>query len=71
MSPYRHGEKINIDEYYQYIFEHTNGLPEAAEKEGLTPLEYMRKFGAFMVDPEVYVKNEDAVNEDTMNGASS
>ncbi|MBT4054179.1 MAG: molybdopterin-dependent oxidoreductase, partial [Candidatus Marinimicrobia bacterium] len=33
MSPYRDGEKINIDEYYQYIFERTNGLPETAEKE--------------------------------------
>ena len=69
MSPYRDGEKINIDEYYQYIFEHTNGLPETAEKEGLSPLEYMRKFGAYLVDPEVYVKNEDVVNNETMNGA--
>jgi len=69
ISPYRDGEKINIDEYYQYIFEHTNGLQEAAEKEGLSALEYMRKFGAFMVDPEVYVKNEDAVSDDSMNGA--
>ncbi|HIC37513.1 MAG TPA: formate dehydrogenase, partial [Candidatus Marinimicrobia bacterium] len=70
MSPYRDGEKINVDEYYQYIFEHTNGLPETAEKEGLSPLEYMRKFGAYMVDPEVYVKNEDAVSDDSMNGAT-
>ncbi|MBT3960799.1 MAG: formate dehydrogenase, partial [Candidatus Marinimicrobia bacterium] len=69
MSPYRDGEKINIDEYYQYIFERTNGLPETAEKEGLSPLEYMRKFGAYLVDPEVYVKNEDVVNNETMNGA--
>jgi hypothetical protein len=42
MSPYRPGEKINIDEYYQYIFERTPGLPEAAKKEGLTELEYMK-----------------------------
>jgi anaerobic selenocysteine-containing dehydrogenase len=70
MSPYRDGEKINIDEYYQYIFERTNGLPETAKKEGLSPLEYMRKFGAYLVDPEVYVKNEDVVNNETMNGAT-
>jgi hypothetical protein len=35
-SPYRPGEKITVDEYYQYVFEHTKGLPEAAAKEGLT-----------------------------------
>jgi len=70
MSPYRKGEKINIDEYYQYIFENTNGLPEAAEKEGLTPLEYMRKFGAYLVDSEVYVKNEDSISDDVMNSAT-
>jgi hypothetical protein len=47
ISPYRKGEKINIDEYYQYIFEHTPGLPEAAKKEGLTELQYMRKIWCF------------------------
>jgi hypothetical protein len=36
------GEKITIDEYYQFIFENTKGLPEVAAKEGLTPLDYMR-----------------------------
>lgn len=54
MSPYREGEKITIDEYYRYIFENTKGLPEAAAKEGLTPLEYMRKYGAFEVEKAVY-----------------
>ena len=58
LSPYRKGKKINIDEYYQYIFEHTKGLPEVAQKEGLSALEYMRKFGAFLVEPDVYRKNE-------------
>ncbi|SVB08536.1 uncharacterized protein METZ01_LOCUS161390, partial [marine metagenome] len=42
-SPYRNGEKINIDEYYQYIFENVPGLPETAQNENLSPLEYMRK----------------------------
>ena len=54
ISPYREGEKITIDEYYQYIFEHTKGLPEKAAEEGLTPLDYMRKYGAFEVDSETY-----------------
>lgn len=53
-SPYRRGQCINIDEYYQYIFEQTKGLPEAAAKEGLTPLDYMKKYGAFNVEPSAY-----------------
>lgn len=57
ISPYRPGEKITVDEYYQYIFEHTKGLPEAAAKEGLSALDYMRKYGAFLVEPSVYEKN--------------
>lgn len=36
-SPYRAGEKMTIEEYYQYVFEHVPGLPEAAAREGLTP----------------------------------
>ena len=49
-SPYRPGEKITIDEYYGWIFENSvPGLPEAAAKENLTPLQYMRKYGVFKV----------------------
>ena len=49
-SPYRDGEIITVDEYYQWIFENSvPGLPEAASAENLTPLEYMRKYGAFEV----------------------
>lgn len=47
-SPYRPGQKITVDEFYGWMFEnHVPGLPEAAAKEGLTPLEYMRHYGAF------------------------
>jgi anaerobic selenocysteine-containing dehydrogenase len=50
-SPYRPGEKLSVDEYYRWIFEHSvPGLPEAAAKERLTPLAYMRKYGAFLVE---------------------
>jgi anaerobic selenocysteine-containing dehydrogenase len=57
ISPYRPGEKITIDEYYQYIFEHTPGLPAKAAEHGLAPLEYMRKFGAFEVESTSYNKH--------------
>ncbi|MDJ0757651.1 MAG: molybdopterin-dependent oxidoreductase [Ardenticatenaceae bacterium] len=54
-SPYRPGEIITIDEYYGWIFENSvPGLPEAAAAEGLTPLAYMRKYGAFEVKRNNY-----------------
>ena len=62
ISPYRPGEKITINEYYQYIFENTKGLPEVAAKEGLTPLDYMRKYGAFEVEKAVYEKHMEQVS---------
>lgn len=57
MSPYRPGEKITIEEYYRYIFEHVQGLPEKAATENLTPLNYMRKYGAFEVEKTSYNKH--------------
>ncbi len=49
-SPYRPGQKVTVDEYYRWVFENSiPGLPEAAAREGLTPLEYMRKYGAFLI----------------------
>jgi anaerobic selenocysteine-containing dehydrogenase len=54
-SPYRPGERISVEEYYRWIFEHSvPGLPEAAAKLGLTPLEYMRRHGCFEVAKDVY-----------------
>jgi anaerobic selenocysteine-containing dehydrogenase len=44
------GEPIGLDEYYADIFEHAvPGLPDAAAAQDLTPLEYMRRHGAFDV----------------------
>jgi anaerobic selenocysteine-containing dehydrogenase len=44
------GTKLGIDEYYAYAFENSvPGLTEAAAAEDLTPLEYMRRYGAFEV----------------------
>ncbi|MFW6063805.1 MAG: molybdopterin dinucleotide binding domain-containing protein, partial [Chloroflexota bacterium] len=54
-SPYRPGELITVEEYYRWIFENSvPGLPQAAEAEGLTPLAYMRKYGAFEVTRDNY-----------------
>jgi anaerobic selenocysteine-containing dehydrogenase len=44
------GTPVSMDEYFSDIFEKSvPGLPEAAKKEGLTPLGYMRRYGAFDV----------------------
>jgi anaerobic selenocysteine-containing dehydrogenase len=49
-SPCRPGARITMDDFYGWMFENSvPGLPEAAAKEGLTPLAYMRKYGAFEI----------------------
>jgi anaerobic selenocysteine-containing dehydrogenase len=66
-SPYRPGEIITVDEYYQWIFENSvPGLPETAAQENLTPLEYMRKYGAFEVTRENYAPYEKEVENGVM-----
>lgn len=56
-SPYRPNQMITMDEYYGWMFENSvPGLPEAAKAEGLTPLEYMRKYAVFKVDDKAYSK---------------
>ncbi len=58
-SPYRKGERVTITEYYRWIFENSvPGLPEAAKKEGLSPLEYMQRHGCFLVQDQVYKTHE-------------
>jgi hypothetical protein len=49
-SPVTPGTRMSVDEYYGWMFSHSvPGLPERAAKEGLTPLEYMRRYGAFEI----------------------
>jgi anaerobic selenocysteine-containing dehydrogenase len=49
-SKERPGEPVSMDEYFADIFEHSvPGLPEAAAQEGLSPLAYMRRYGAYEV----------------------
>ena len=49
-SKQRPGQPITLDEYFADVFEHSvPGLPQAAAGEGLDPLAYMKKYGAFDV----------------------
>src|SRR5439155_23334659 len=63
-SPSRPGESVTMDEYYGWMFEHAvPGLPEAAAKEGLTPLAYMRKYGVFKVKDNIYKPYEQPADD--------
>jgi anaerobic selenocysteine-containing dehydrogenase len=60
----RPGQPISMDEYWADVFEHgVPGLPEAAVQEGLTPLEYMRRRGAFDVPYGGQERYEEPVEE--------
>ena len=48
-SPDRPGEPMTTDEYWSDVLGNVPGLPAAAEQEDQTPLEYMRRHGAFEV----------------------
>jgi anaerobic selenocysteine-containing dehydrogenase len=70
-SPYRPGEKLRIEEFYRWIFEHSvPGLPAAAGAEGLTPLGYMRRYGAFLVDEGPYRPHEETLPPAALAGAA-
>ena len=57
------GEKLGLDEYYGWMFENSvPGLPEKAAAEGLTALEYMRRYGAYEVASRVGAIYEDGVD---------
>ena len=66
-SPYRPGEKIRIDEYYRWMFENSvPGLPEKAAAEGLDPLAYMRRYGAFEISRDDYHAQEAEIPAETL-----
>jgi anaerobic selenocysteine-containing dehydrogenase len=63
------GTKLSVDEYYGYLFEHSvPGLPEKAAAEGMTPLQYMRQYGAFEVSSGVGAQYEDEVPPAELDG---
>jgi anaerobic selenocysteine-containing dehydrogenase len=58
-SKAQNGEKLTLDEYYGYIFEHSvPGLSDRAAAGGMTPLEYMRRYGAYEVTRRVGSRHE-------------
>jgi anaerobic selenocysteine-containing dehydrogenase len=66
----RPGTKLSVDEYYGWIFENSvPGLPEAAAAEGLTPLAYMRRYGAFEVRSGVGPVFDEEVPSEHLAGA--
>jgi len=69
-SPDRPGERISVDEYYGYIFDNNvPGLPQKAEQEDLSPLEYMRKYGAVEIASGLYRQDERQLTEAELDGA--
>jgi anaerobic selenocysteine-containing dehydrogenase len=64
-SPYRPGQTVTVEEYYRWIFENSvPGLPEAAQREGLTPLQYMRRYGCFEIPSEAGPPYERPVSDE-------
>jgi len=58
-SPNDPTRPVSVDEYYGWMFENSvPGLPDKAAAEGITPLEYMRKYGAVEIDKDVYEVHE-------------
>ncbi|HYH85176.1 MAG TPA: molybdopterin-dependent oxidoreductase [Pyrinomonadaceae bacterium] len=56
------GERLSVDEYYAFIFENSvPGLPERAAEEGLTPLQFMRRYGAFEISAKTGALYEEDV----------
>ncbi|MBE7188626.1 molybdopterin-dependent oxidoreductase [Jatrophihabitans endophyticus] len=61
------GTKLSVDEYYGWMFENSvPGLPEKAAEEGLTPLEYMRRYGAFEIARDIGALHEHPVPADEL-----
>lgn len=63
-SPADPTKPVSVDEYYSYIFDRVPGLPEAAKKMGLSPLDYMKKIGAFRVHERVYNQHLKPLGDD-------
>ncbi len=66
----RPGEPISMDEYYEQLFSNSvPGLPETAAAEGLSPLAYMRKYGAYALPGDQYGVHEREVGPDELVGS--
>ncbi len=66
-SPSDPTQAVTVDEYYGWMFDNSvPGLPAAAETEGLSPLQYMRKYGAFEIAKDIYGVHERADDKGVM-----
>ncbi len=65
------GTLLTTDEYYAHAFERVPGLPAAAAREGLDPLAYMRKYGAFEVKRSDAQRHERPLGAQELEGAST
>ena len=66
-SKQKPGERLGVDEYYGWIFENSvPGLPERAAAENLTPLEFMRRNGAFEINKKIGALYEQPVAIDEL-----
>ena len=65
------GTRLSVDEYYEWIFDNSvPGLPDRAAAEGLTPLEFMRRYGAFEVKQKVGAIYEEPVPQEELDDLS-
>ena len=63
------GQKLSVDEYYGWMFSHSvPGLPERAATENLSPLEYMRRYGAFEISKGLGAQHEMQVPAEELSG---
>jgi len=61
------GTKLSVDEYYGWMFENSvPGLPERAAQEGLTPLQFMRRYGAFEISKGLGAQHAFAVPQEEL-----
>jgi anaerobic selenocysteine-containing dehydrogenase len=59
--------RLSVDEYYEWIFDNSvPGLPEKAAEEDLTPLEFMRRYGAFEVKRNIGRVFDQLVGDDEL-----
>ncbi|MDT8446863.1 MAG: molybdopterin-dependent oxidoreductase [bacterium] len=58
------GQPVTQDEYWGWLFENSvPGLPAKAKEQGLSPLEYMRKYGCFEIEQDILTPYEKGVDD--------
>ena len=66
------GTRLTVDEYYAYLFEASvPGLADRARDEGLSPLQFMRRYGAFEIARQVGRVHEQPVGDDELTGSTT